>query len=179
MDIIEQSRDLFSEVTIFRQISVFLWKPIWHKRTQKWWNVFVHIIFETRVIHEMCTIHLTRYFRRSKALISHHRFQVWWTIRYIFMTGVVQSILSKTLVLRVQKLKQPIFWYVNSVLNQNMSKRNLASCATCKTRSWTLSLRISEHSYWIGLCYVQSTDICDQNYCVKYYFKRLKTNELY
>ena len=38
------------------------------------------------------------------------------------MTGVVHSILSKTLVLRVQKLKQPIFLDVNSVLDQNMSK---------------------------------------------------------
>ena len=38
------------------------------------------------------------------------------------MTGVVHSIMSKTLVLRVQKLKQPIFCDVNSGLNQNMSK---------------------------------------------------------
>ena len=38
------------------------------------------------------------------------------------MTGVVHSILSKTLVLREQKLKQLIFLDVNSVLNRNMSK---------------------------------------------------------
>ena len=37
---------------------------------------FVYIIFETRVTDEMCTLHLTRYFRRSYATISHHRFQV-------------------------------------------------------------------------------------------------------
>ena len=28
MDIIEQSRDFFSELAIFREITVFLWKPI-------------------------------------------------------------------------------------------------------------------------------------------------------
>ena len=67
---------------------------------------FVHIIFETRVIHEMCTLHLTPYFQRSNATISHHRFQVWWTIQDIFRTGIVHSILSKTLFLRVQKLKK-------------------------------------------------------------------------
>ena len=53
------------------------------------------------------------------------------------------------------------------------SEKHFASRATYKTRHRTLSLRISENSYWIGLCYDQLTDICHQNYCVKYYFKRL------
>ena len=39
-----------------------------------------------------------------------------------FMTGVVHSILSKTLVVRVQELKQTMFGDVNSGFNQNMSK---------------------------------------------------------
>ena len=31
MDIIEQSRDFFRRSSDFRQITVFLWKPIWHE----------------------------------------------------------------------------------------------------------------------------------------------------
>ena len=49
------------------------------------------------------------------------------------MTGVIHSILSKALVLRVQKLKQPIFCDVNSGLNQNMSKF-MITCESVSTR---------------------------------------------
>ena len=81
----------FYEVAIFRQITVFLWKTIWHKRTQKWWNVFVHNVIETRVTHKTCTVHLTRHFRLSNATILHYRVQVWLTIQDIIWQYIVQN----------------------------------------------------------------------------------------
>ena len=45
-----------------------------------------------------------------------------YTGHFITCVVVVHSVLSKTIVLQLQKLKQPKFLDVNSRLNQNMSK---------------------------------------------------------
>ena len=42
----------------------------------------------------------------------------------------------------------------------------------CKTGISTLSLRITEHPYWIKLRYVQLMHTCVQIYCGKYHFKQ-------